>query len=137
MPLEILGPLVVVGIGGIVLLIHLLGWSATRVLADEAEVAAMLIGDFPEVSVKRVALGDDGASALVETAEGLGLVRAMGVGWLTRLLGAGAASAQVEGDEVHVYMADFGAPEVSIRLADAESRAAALDMARRALGESE
>ncbi len=135
MPLEVLGPLVVVGIGAIVLLVHLLGWSKARKL-DAAGAVAALASDFPDAEAGRVVLGDDGASALVETGAGLGVVRAVGVGTLTRVLGPGAAEARELTDGVAVAMADFGAPEVRVRLADAERRADALALARRALGET-
>ncbi len=135
MPLEVLGPLVVVGIGAIVLLVHLLGWSKARAL-DEAGAVAALAADFPDAAAARVVLGDDGASALVETSAGLGLVRAVGVGTLTRVLGPGGGTAREREDGVAIAMADFGAPEVRVRLADAARRAEALALARRALGET-
>ena len=117
-------------------MVHLLGWSRGRELADDAEVIAALVADYPEVSCGRVIMGDDGRAALVEVAGGLGLVRAMGVGKLTRVLGAGEAAARARTGGIVVEMSDFGAPGVAVRLADAERRAEALAMARRALGET-
>jgi hypothetical protein len=135
MPLEVLGPLVAVGIGGVVLLVHLLGWSRPRALADEAEAVAALTREFPDAAARRVILGDDRIAALVELKRGLGVVRAMGIGRVARALGPGEAEARTRRGGIRIVMADFGAPNLDIALADADQRAEALAMARRALGE--
>lgn len=134
MPLEVLGPLVLFGVAGVVLLVHLLGGSRSLRLADEAEALAVLAADYPDAAPRRAILADDRRAALVEAAGGLGVVRAMGDRWFARLLAPRDAEARESRRGVEIVIADFGAPAVALRLADAARRAEALALADSLLG---
>ena len=88
MALELLLALVLGGISGIAVLLHLTGRSRQAVLGVETARTAWL-RHFPEDSVLRVLPADGGQAALVLTSGGPGLLWAFGadtVGWLKYFL---------------------------------------------------
>ena len=119
MPLHILVPMVVVGIALIALITHWLGLSRARTLRDAAEACAAWDREAPDTPAVSATLSADGHAALIETADGRGLVWVMGADTAARPL-AGAAAVPAP-DGLIVRFPDFGAPEVRIRL-DAQSR---------------
>ncbi|MEO1364365.1 MAG: hypothetical protein AAFU86_11380, partial [Pseudomonadota bacterium] len=77
MPLHILLILVVGGIAGIALALHLLGMTGADPLRGDTARAAWLRA-YPDDSVQRVAVSADGRVARIDCAAGRGLVWRMG-----------------------------------------------------------
>ena len=125
MPLPLLGALVVLGIGGLVLLIHLLGWSKRPHYADAAEATAALLADYPNVEIRDVALADDGRAALFDLAEGVGFAAPFGEGRLTRLITDDDVKKVDEApDGLTIWLSDYTAPRLTIALTDQAARTA-------------
>ncbi len=70
MPLDILIALVVLGIAGIVALVHFTGGSAPHGFADGGEVHDAWLEDWPQDPPRGVDLSSDGRAAIVELAKG-------------------------------------------------------------------
>lgn len=124
MPLHILGALVVLGIGGVVLLVHLLKMSRADGFADAAAARNAFLADFPETETGEATLTDDRRAAILTTAAGAGLVMRFGAGRLTRLIGPGDVS-RIEDrpGALRLRLADFGAPVIDLAFADDGKRA--------------
>lgn len=85
MPLEILGPMVVVGIALVVLLVHFSGLSRQNKLASGQLAEDIYLANFPNARPESTFLSKDGGSALVKvSARRLGLVVAFGDRFVTR-----------------------------------------------------
>lgn len=125
MPLPVLGALVVLGIGGLVLLIHLLGWSRRPQYADEAEAREALLTDYPHARIHGVDLADDRRAALFDLAEGVGFAAPFGDGRLTRVIAAEDVVGIDEApDGLTIRLTDYTAPRLTVKLADAATRQA-------------
>ena len=126
MPLEILGALVVFGISGVVLLVHLLRMSPRKVFADEADARAAFSADYPEAAVEHLAMSDDGRAAVLATNRGPAAVTVVGDGTLTRLF-AGGDIRRIEErtGRLRIVLDDFGAPNLTLAFAEPERRAEA------------
>jgi hypothetical protein len=123
MPLPILLALVVGGIGGVVLLVHLLGWSAPRRFEDDADAIKAFALDFPDAEVKTIYLSDDRLRAICISQAGVGFVASMGTGLMTRMV----ASKDVKEisdtkNGMTLKLADFTAPRLNFPLKNAEAR---------------
>lgn len=124
MSLELLGPLVVIGVAGLVWLVHVMGWTRSPVFADLAAAEQVFLQDHPRAEIADGALADDRRAALFQTAEGVGFAGWLGDGPLTRHFRRGEAiSAAQAGDRLSIGVADFGAPVFALRLKEAETRA--------------
>ncbi|MEL7465791.1 MAG: hypothetical protein AAFN79_17105 [Pseudomonadota bacterium] len=129
MPLQLLGALVIFGIGGVVLLVHFLRLSKRRAFADESAARAALAHDYPDAEIAAVLLADDGRGAVFSTAGGAAVTTSFGDGWFIRALGPGDVRRLRErGARLHVSLDDFGAPSISLPFADPARRAAAKAM---------
>ena len=123
MPLPILGALVVLGIGGLVLLIHLFGWSKRPQYADEAEAAAALMTDYPNATIQQARLADDRRAALFLLSTGVGFAAPFGEGRLTRVLNVEDIRRVDEGrDGLTIRLTDYTAPQLDVMIADAEAQ---------------
>lgn len=123
MPLPILGALVVLGIGGLVLLVHILGGSKRLSFADEAAAAEAFAADYPNSRMRRTVLADDRRAALFELGEGVGFAAPFGEGRLTRVLGPGEVSGVDEGPNgLTIRLTDYTAPRLTVQMANAEAR---------------
>lgn len=124
MPLPILGALVVLGIGGLVLLVHMLGGSKKRLYEDEAAAAADLKQDYPQAQIRQTMLADDRKSALFTLSDGVGFAARFGQGRLTRVLHANDLKRVEEGpDGLTIHLADYTAPRLLVRISSAQARA--------------
>lgn len=134
MPLEILGALVVFGIGGVVLLIHLLRMSRPTAFGDDAEARRVFAADYPEPVIRALILAEDGRAVVLETDHGPGLLTAFGNGRFTRLFSRGdIRRVDDRGGRLRVILDDFGAPSLTIAFADPQRRAAAKAMLEKAI----
>lgn len=119
MPLSILGPMVVVGIGGIAILLHLLDLSKPMYFADEAAARAAWEREFPDIPATRAILCKTQLAALIETRDGPGVVWAMGVDSAARSLYGARAAKRPKG--LMLYLPDFTAPKLFLALDEEET----------------
>ena len=119
MPLEILLPLVIFGIAGITLLLHLLGLSRPALLADEAQARKAWVREFPEDAPIRVVLSHDNRAALIETASGKGVVWPMGADTTARYLDGAKITRTATG--LRLDLPDYSAPHIHVTLDAAEA----------------
>lgn len=117
MPLEVLLTLVIGGIASIVLLLHLLGKSARRVMSAE-DARAAWHRHFPDDTVTGLDLAHDGHAALVQTEQGPGLLWAFGADTVARHLRDFDLIDAPKGLRVRFH--DYTAPGVTLRLAEDE-----------------
>lgn len=117
MPLHILLILVVAGIGGIALLLHLTGHSAEARL-DRDSVVRAWARHYPDDRVLHVRVADNGRAALVRTDTGPGLIRAFGADTVARHL---------QGTDLHdtdtglrIDFHDYTSPPVTLALSAQE-----------------
>lgn len=86
MPLHILGPMVVIGIAAIALILHLMGRTSPRRLADETEARAAWEREYPENAALSVFLSTDQRAALIRATRGVGLVWCFGDDTVARIV---------------------------------------------------
>lgn len=113
MPLELLLTLVIGGIAGIALLLHLFGYSRPLTF-DEDSARAHWLRQYPMSRPGTVHLSQDRAAALVETPDGPGLVWAMGADSTAHLLTGATLRTTRRGLRIDLH--DFAAPSVRVRL---------------------
>lgn len=116
MPLEILLTLVGGGIAGIALLLHLTGHSRTFPISDARIARREWLRHFPEDSFRMAYLG--GNAALIDTDQGMGLLRPFGADTVARRIHAMTEAPK----GIRLTFADFAAPPVTIAL-DPQTRA--------------
>ncbi len=121
MPLALLLPLVVFGIAGIAVLLHLMGNSTRLRFDSEAAVLSHWARQFPHSPVLDTLISDDAHQALVDTADGPGLLWSMGADAVCRLLADGCAVHKI-GDVLVISVGDYTAPTVKVTLANIADR---------------
>lgn len=119
MPLQILLPMVVIGIAGVVILLHMLGRSELARFEDEDAARRAWLREYPGTPPTRVILSHDRHAALIETVHGAGVVWPMGMDTTARFLNG--ADIRRTGDGLHVDLPDFAAPRIRLRLEDDEA----------------
>jgi len=120
MPLHLLLPIVVLGILGVALLLHVLGKSKRFLIMNADQVSRLWERQFPNGLVSQVKIADGGHQAMVETSDGPGVVWAMGADVACRLTeGAGV---QETDKGLRIRLADYSAPMVRVVLADPLAR---------------
>ena len=121
MPLSILGPMVVIGIAGIAVILHLLGLSRRAVLADAAAARAAWDDEWGDTDPARAAtLSHDRHAALIETASGRhGIVFPMGADTTARYLDGARVAVTEQG--LRIDLPDFTAPHVRLHLDEGEA----------------
>lgn len=120
MPLSILLPLVVGGIAGIAVLLHLLGLSAPAVIADETAARRAWLREYPDDPPLRVILCRAGSAALITTARGRGVVWPMGADTTARYLGVAGVRRVRTG--LALDLPDYTAPRIRLRLSPEEAQ---------------
>lgn len=118
MPLSILLPMVVLGILGIALILHLKGFTKSLQFANEAEVRQHVHRLLPFVEVTSVLLSQDGKAAIVTTPELRYLIWSFGADCTLH----GLTGAEIEDipEGAHFHLHDFAAPGPKIALSHAE-----------------
>lgn len=119
MPLEILLVLVVGGIAGIAVLLHLTGKSRLQVLTPDT-ASEQWLRHFPDDIVVDVTVAHDGHAALVRTNIGAGLIWSFGADTVARHLRDFDWLNHPKGLEVQFH--DFGTPHVIVHLDETERR---------------
>jgi len=117
MPLHILILLVVVGIGGIALILHLTGRSRTALLTWE-DIEEAWLRHFPDDVISDVRLADDGLAALVATQAGSGVIWVFGADTVARHLSDCRVSETKNGVKIDFH--DYAAPPRTFVLASTE-----------------
>lgn len=108
MSLTLLVVMVVVGIGAIVIAVHLTGGTRTATLDDAEAAKSRLAADFADIAVGGVWLTADRHAAILALADGrAGIVSALGDRFLTRIVGSGDAEAVADGPTVSLGIGDF------------------------------
>lgn len=133
MTLPVLAAMVVIGVAGIVLAVHLTGGSRPARLSGEMHALQRFGEDFPEERIQCVVLTQDGATAFLLLDRGrTGIVHGFGDRFLTRVIGSGDVAA-MEGDEhgLRLRLRDFTWKGGMFQFADA----AAAARVRTALGD--
>ena len=120
MPLSILIPMVVLGIAGIALILHLLGYSRARTFAAAEEAQAAWLRQYPEDRVVRVLLSDDRQAALVQSASGAGVVWAIGADTTARSTTGGTVEEEKAG--LAFRFPDVTAPALRVALHHPDAR---------------
>lgn len=113
MPLAILLPLVVVGIGGIAVLLHLSGHSRQHLLTSPDDARSEWQRHWPDVAAQVVHLAQ--GCALVETSQGIGLVRPMGLDTVAHFI----TDMRDQGAKLHIDFGQFAAPARDLALDEA------------------
>ena len=117
MPLYILLLLVVGGISGVALLLHVLGKSKPVVLsANDARTAWLRL--FPDDTISDIKIAENGRAALIATEHGPGLVWSFGIDTVARYLTDFSLSETKT--RLKVKFHDFSAPKVSLTLTETE-----------------
>ena len=119
MPLEILAPMVVFGIAGIALLIHLMGFSRPYTFADEDDARARWLREYEDDSITAVTLTHDRHAALIDADKGPGIVWAMGADTATKRLTAPRLEPRPDGLRLRFH--DFTTPAIRLHLDPAET----------------
>lgn len=120
MPLHILLILVVGGIAGIALALHLLGLSKAPAFTPETARAAWLRAR-PDDAVRQVNLTQDGRAARIVTDHGIGILWQMGADSCARLL-AGTETLRIKGRRATLLLGDYAAPAVRLTLTPDEAK---------------
>lgn len=118
MPLSILLPLVVFGITGIVLLVHLTGNSRRLTFKTPDQAITHWHRQFPDVPAQAAHLSDDGHVALIETIGMAGLVWSMGADSTARRL-TPDCNMTPSPLGLRVRFHDFTAPALKINISSA------------------
>ena len=118
MPLDVLLIMVVVGITGIVLLLHLCGRSRTPSLSD-ADMRREWARHFPDDPLTSLTLAQSGKSALVHSTQGPGLIWVFGADTVARPLHRAQLTQVPKG--LRVTFNDPGVPPTTFTLTDAEA----------------
>ena len=121
MPLEILAPMVILGIALAVLLVQFSGLSKSAKLTDRSHAAELLKLDYPEERIDQIYLQANGKSALAAFSGGsIGTVSVMGSKFLTRKYTKGdILSVERDADQqVRARFRDFTHPSQSFRSKD-------------------
>lgn len=119
MPLNILLPMVIVGIAGIVLLLHLLGLSRPARFETEAQARAAWLREFPDDIPQRITLCEHRGAALIGLADGFGVVWPMGADTTARHLTSAQITRAAGG--LHITLPDYTAPRIHLRLGAEEA----------------
>jgi|TARA_R110000851_G_scaffold170606_1_gene316929 hypothetical protein len=119
MPLSILLPMVILGIAGIAVLLHVLGLSRRATLSDAAAARAAWLREFPEDAPTKVILCHDHSAALIETAQGRGVVWPMGADTTARYLRGARVRQRKTG--LTLDLPDYTAPRIRLTLSPDEA----------------
>lgn len=132
MPLPVLIAVVSVGIGLVVLVVHLTGGSRIAEIANENAALERFRIDFPEVEVTRCIISRDRRDAVLCLTDGhVGLVHAVGSKFLTRFVNRGEMAASASAAEegvVDLNTGDITWPRAHMHFADNETAQTVADM---------
>lgn len=127
MSLGLLVVMVVVGVSGVVLIVHLTGGSRRARLADEAAARARFGVDYPDLAIVAVHLTKEGDAAFLALNDGrVGIVAAIGDRFLTRLIATHdlAGAPRVSGATLALRLRDFTWPGGTFTFAGEEEAGA-------------
>ena len=113
MSLGLLAVMVVFGVSGVVLLVHLTGGSRRARLEDEAVAQARFAIDYPDLAIVAAYLTQDGDAAFLALKDGrAGIVAAVGDRFLTRVAGAHdlVGAPRITGPVLTLRLRDFTWP---------------------------
>jgi len=115
MPLNVLLPMVVIGIVAIAVILHMLGLSRRTVMSDSNQACIAWDDEFDEDPAQDAVLCHDGHAALITARSGRhGIVFAMGADTTARYLDGARLGATATG--LRVDLPDFTAPHIHLTL---------------------
>jgi hypothetical protein len=121
--LPLLLGLVIGGIAGIAVLLHVLGYSR-RATLDDAETARAVWDDaYPATPARSAWLTADRTAAVVQTAQGPGIVWAMGSDFAARALLPGHYAVLSDAGGITIKTHDLTAPKITLSLDQADRAA--------------
>ena len=120
MPLSVLLILVVGGIAGIALLLHLLGYSRRARLSDAKAAGALWADRYPGAPLIDVTLTEDRTAALIRSQAGPGVIWAFGSDFVVRDLTLDHFTLRENADRVVIHTDDGTAPHIALTLTKAE-----------------
>ena len=121
MPLDVLFVVVVLGVAGVVWLVHSTGGSTVRRFADDADAARVWSFDHPSEQVETVILSKAGKAALIETDRGSGLLWSFEADAVSYpLLPASLRAVSEHPRGLRVELAEFHTPATVLELTGAE-----------------
>ena len=130
MPLELLVPLIIVGLAAVFLSVHLTGGSAPGEPLDEAGIAARYLEDHPGDAVSEIHRDPTGSGPSwlrLESDPAVGFVRPFGRHHVTRRLDAATIRGYaMHGDTIRLRLRDTGQPALDVAT-DAADLLAVLD----------
>lgn len=118
MPLEILGPLVLIGIISAVIFVRFVANTPPRLIEDHAQAKAVFLKDFPAVTFgPMVAITKNEREALIEIKEPvghIGFVHAMGSKHVARLIAVGdiASISEKDGTRLILNLGELTLPQI-------------------------
>ena len=118
MPLTILLPMVIIGIAGIAVLLHLLGLSKPSRLDGNSALAAWL-REFPDDTPTGIITCQNQCAALIDIPQGHGIVWPMGADFTARYLSGAKINRTVSG--LRIDLPDVTAPHIHLALDAAEA----------------
>lgn len=125
MPLAILVPFVIVGVGLIFLAVTFWGASGIERPLDETNVPERLDKDFPDFKIAKILVSDDAKSAFATSPDSanIALVYAIGQNHLTRVLEPGSIrKLDEQDDDIVIFLNDFTLKFARCRFKDAKTR---------------
>lgn len=132
MPLEILGPLVLIGILSAVVLVRFVANTPPRLIDTASQAQAILLSDYPSVVFgSKVLITKNRCEALIESKEPanhLGLVHVMGSKHVARFLNAGdiRSITNIDLDSLLLNLKDLTLPKIELQFETVEQKEAAL-----------
>lgn len=133
MPLEILAPMVVVGIAAMYFLVRNFANSPERLLNNEDQVSDIFRLDYPTaMPAGKLLIAADHRSAILPLSQPhghIGLVLVMGSKHVTRLLGGRDIRRIAKADKcaLELYLNDFTLPEITMHFSTGSKRDHAMD----------
>lgn len=119
MPLIVLAPLVVVGVGLVVLLVHLGGGTKRAAFASEADAKKAAQSEFPGMAPGPPILTADRGAAFFQTGNKVAALLPLGSKHVARLISARETSVAADGENsVRIGSADTATPAMSFAFAD-------------------
>lgn len=125
-PLPVLLGLIVGGLGGTLVALHAIGWSAPATLEGPDAACLRFALDYPDDTPQDVWVASDGSTALLSLEDGcVGLVCVLGDRFTVRRLGArSVGSIRLDPETIVLAFDDVGFPRAVVPLAESPARVA-------------
>jgi hypothetical protein len=121
MPLELLGPMVIVGIAAVVWLVSRTGGTASAMFASQMAADRAIRMQFPGIVPVAMEIGEEGRACIFRTGDGrIGAIRQIGRNAAGRLAAPDKAGLHADGNALRLDFHDTGFPPVTVKFASAD-----------------